>query len=59
MLNYCLMYFPLLVGVLCLSLFCHAVLCVLSSVAIILERKRELVALLFVVLRMSCYCKCF
>ena len=33
-------------GVLCLSLFCCALLCVLSSFAIILERKRELVALL-------------
>ena len=33
-------------GVLCLSLFWHALLCVLSSFAIILKRKRELVALL-------------
>ena len=33
-------------GVLCLSLFCCAFLCVLSSFAIILKRKRELVALL-------------
>ena len=40
------MYFPLFVGVLCLSLFCYAVLCVHSSFAIILERKRKLVALL-------------
>ena len=42
----------------CLSLFGCAILCVLSSFAIILKRKRELVALLFIVLRMSCYCKC-
>ena len=36
------------------------VLCVLSSFANILKRKRELVALLLLltVLRMSCYCKC-
>ena len=31
---------------LCLSLFCYALLCVLSSFAIILKRKRELVDLL-------------
>ena len=42
----CLMYFPLFVGVLCLSLFCYALLCVHSSIAIILKRKRKLVALL-------------
>ena len=41
------MYFPLFVGVLCLSLFCYALLCVHSSFAIILKRKRKLVALLF------------
>ena len=40
------MYFPLFVGVLCLSLFCYAILCVHSSFAIILKRKRKLVALL-------------
>ena len=33
-------------GVLCLSLFCYALFCVLSSVAIILMREREWVALL-------------
>ena len=38
--------FPLVVGVLCLSLFCYALLCVFNSFAIILSRKRELVALL-------------
>ena len=32
--------------VLCLSLFWHALLCALPSFAIILKRKRELVALL-------------
>ena len=42
----CLMYFPLFVAVLYLSLFCYALLYVLSSFAIILKRKRELVALL-------------
>ena len=40
------MYFPLSVGVLCLSLFWYALFCVLSSFAIIFKRKRELVALL-------------
>ena len=38
--------FPLFVGVLCLSLFCYALLCVHSNFAIILKRKRKLVALL-------------
>ena len=33
-------------GVLCLSLFLYALLCVFSSFATILKRKRELVALL-------------
>ena len=42
----CLVCFPLVVGVLCLSLFCRALLCVRSSFAI-LKRKRELVALRF------------
>ena len=37
---------PIVVGVLCLSLFWYALLCVISSFAIILKRKRELVALL-------------
>ena len=39
------MYFPFFVGVMCLSLFCYALLCVFSSFTIILKRKRELVAL--------------
>ena len=42
-------------GVLCLSLFWYALLCALLSVAVILKRKRELVALLLLI---SCYCKC-
>ena len=46
LLVYCLMFFPLFVGVLCLSLFCYALLCVHSSFAIIMKRKRKLVALL-------------
>ena len=40
------MNFPLFVGVLCLSLFCYALLCVLSSFATILKRNGKLVALL-------------
>ena len=39
-------------GVLCLSLFCHALLCVHSSFAIILKRRKRLVALLL----WSCMC---
>ena len=46
LLIYCLMYFPLFVGILCLYLYCCALLCVHSSFAMILKRKRELVALL-------------
>ena len=42
----CLMKFPLFVEALCLSLFCYALLCVHSNFAIILKRKRKLVALL-------------
>ena len=40
------LYFQLFVGVLCWSLFCYALLCVHSIFAIILKRKRKLVALL-------------
>ena len=40
------MYFSLFVGVLCLALFCYALLCVQSSFAATLKRKRKLVALL-------------
>ena len=40
------MYFPLFVGVPCLCLFCYALLCVHSSFAIILKRKKKLVTLL-------------
>ena len=53
LLIYCLMYFPLFVGVLSLSLFCYALLCVHSSFAIILKRKRKLVALLLLSYRCS------
>ena len=45
------MYFPLFVGVLCLSLFWYALLCVLSS----LERAG---CFAYVVLQMSCCCIC-
>ena len=40
------MSFPLFAGVLCLSLFCYALLNVHSNFAIILKRKRKLVPLL-------------
>ena len=41
------------VGVLCLSLFCYALLCVHSSFAMILKRKKKLVALLLLSYRCS------
>ena len=46
LLIYCFMYLPLFGRVLCWSLFWYALLYVLSSFAIILTRKRGLVALL-------------
>ena len=52
------MYFPLIVGVLCLFLFWYALLCVLSSSEIILMGMREMVGFAFILLPMSCYCKC-
>ena len=45
------MYFTLFVGVLCLSLLFNALLCVHSSFAIILKRKRKLVALILLFYR--------
>ena len=47
------MHFPLFVGFLCLSLFCFALLCVHSHFAIILKRKKTLVALLVLSYRCS------
>ena len=52
LLIYCFMYLPLLVGVLCWSLFCYLLLCVLTIFAIILTRKRELVVLLYCIRRL-------
>ena len=49
------MYFSLFVGV--LSLLCYTLLCAHSTFAIILKRKRKLVALLLFVLQMYCYSK--
>ena len=46
LLIYCLIYFPLFVGVLCLSLVWYSLLCVLYSFAIILKGKRDLDALI-------------
>ena len=43
LLSYCCMNLLLFVGVLCLSLFWYALLCVLSKFAINLTRKKELV----------------
>ena len=49
---------PIFVGVLCWSLFWYALLHALSSFAIILTRKKELVVFACIVFWMSCYCKC-
>ena len=43
-------------GVLCLSIFCCALLCVLSSFFNYLEEEERAGCFAFVVLRMSCYC---
>ena len=45
------MSLQLVVGVLCCSMFWYSLLCVFSSFAIILARKRELVALLLLSFR--------
>ena len=47
------MYLPLFVGVLCLYLFCYALLCIDSSFPIILKRNKKLVALLLLSYRSS------
>ena len=46
LLTCCLVCFPLVLGVLCLSLICFALPSALSSFVAIFKRKRELVALL-------------
>ena len=46
LLVHCLMLTQLFMGVLCFVFVCYALLCVFHSFAIILLRKRELVALL-------------
>ena len=53
LLIYCLMFFPLFVGVLCLSWLGYALLCIHFCFAIILKRKRKLVALLLLPYRCS------
>ena len=50
------MYFPLFVGVLWLSLFCYALLCVHSSNHMEEEEKPGCFAI--IVLQMYCYYKC-
>ena len=54
----CLVCFPLVVGALYSSLFCCALLCILSSFAIFLKRRRRAGCFAIIVLRMSYYCKC-
>ena len=73
LLIYCLMYFPFFVEVLCLSLFCYALLCVHSSFAITLktlslknasgrwqclEEEEKAGCFAIIVLQMYCYYKC-
>ena len=59
LLVYCLMCFPLFVGVLCLYLFCYALLCVHSSFAINLEEEEKAGCFAIIVLQMYCYYKCY
>ena len=51
------MYVPLVVGILCLFLFCYALLCVLSTFLNHLEEEERAGCFAFIVLRMYCYCK--
>ena len=55
---YCLMCFSLFVGFPCWSLFCYALLCVLTSFAIILKWKKKLAALLLLSYRCIVTVKC-
>ena len=54
------MYLPLFVGVLCLSLFCYALLCVHSIILFYnhLEEEEKADCFAIIVLQMYCYCKC-
>ena len=51
------MYFPLFVGVLCLYFLCYALLCVHSSFAIILKRKKA-GCFAAIILQVYCYYDC-
>ena len=51
-------YFPLFVGVLCLSSFCYALLCAHFSFATILKEGEKAVCFAIIVLQMYCYYKC-
>ena len=59
LLNHCLMYLEIFVGVLCWSLFYCASLCVLSIFVNTLTRKKMIVGLLYIVFLMYCDCKCY
>ena len=52
------MYFPLFVGVMCLSLFCYALLCVHSSVCSHFEEEEKAGCFAIIVLPMYCFHKC-
>ena len=58
LLIYCLMYIPLFVGVLCLSLFCYALLCVHSSFFNHLEEEEKAGCFAIFVLLRYYYYKC-
>ena len=51
------MYFPLFVGVPCLSLFCCALRCVYFSFAIILKKKETAGCFAIIIFQMYCYHK--
>ena len=58
LLIYCLIYFPLFVGVLCLSLFCYTLLSVHSSFSIN-EEEEKAGCFASIVLQMYCIYKCY
>ena len=58
LLMYCLIYFPLVVGFLSLSLVCYALLCIHSSFAKHLEEEEKAGCFAFIALQISCYCRC-
>ena len=59
LLIYYLMYFPFIVGVMCLSLVCYVLLCVHFSFTIILKWMRKLSVFSSIALNVYCYYNCY